>query len=86
MIGLFRQKYPDVAVHCTHHAPHCLAWQMDTDNYWGEVPSELQGSEILPYAEDELVLILPVLHPLQNAMITQKKISQVTIYCPRLPT
>ncbi len=69
MIGLFRQKYPDVAVQLHVHSTRRTAWsvangQLDLAIIGGEVPSELQGSlEIVPYAEDELVLVLPVFHP-----------------------
>jgi DNA-binding transcriptional LysR family regulator len=69
MIGLFRQKYPDVAVQLHVHSTRRTAWsvangQLDLAIIGGEVPSELQDSlEIVPYAEDELVLVLPVFHP-----------------------
>ncbi|MES1025446.1 LysR family transcriptional regulator [Gloeocapsa sp. BRSZ] len=69
MIGLFRQQYPDVAVQLHVHSTRRTAWsvangQVDLAIIGGEVPSELQDSlEILPYAEDELALILPVSHP-----------------------
>jgi len=70
MIGLFRQHYPDVAVQLHVHSTRRTAWsvangQVDLAIIGGEIPAELQGSlEILPYAEDELVLILPSFHPL----------------------
>jgi len=46
-IGLFRQKYPDVAVQL-HVPPHqtaleCGKWTVRPSN-WGGVPSELQDS------------------------------------------
>ncbi|OKH29049.1 LysR family transcriptional regulator [Chroogloeocystis siderophila] len=69
MIGLFRQQYPDVAVQLHVHSTRRTAWsvangQVDLAIIGGEVPSELQDSlEIIPYAEDELALILPVSHP-----------------------
>jgi DNA-binding transcriptional LysR family regulator len=70
MLGLFRQKYPDVAVQLHVHSTRRTAWsvangQIDLAIIGGEVPPELQDSlEILPYAEDELALILPVFHSL----------------------
>ena len=70
MIGLFRQKYPDVAVQLHVHSTRRTAWsvvngQVDMAIIGGEVPSELAESlEMIPYSEDELVLILPVFHPL----------------------
>jgi DNA-binding transcriptional LysR family regulator len=39
----------------------------------GEVPAELHETlEIIPYAEDELALILPVFHPLTKVTTVQK--------------
>lgn len=70
MIGMFRQKYPDVAVQLHVHSTRRTAWsvangQVDMAIIGGEVPSELAESlEVIPYAEDELALILPTFHPL----------------------
>ncbi|OCQ93090.1 transcriptional regulator [Oscillatoriales cyanobacterium USR001] len=70
MIGMFRQKYPNVAVQLIVHSTRRTAWsvangQIDLAIVGGEIPSELQDSlEIIPYAEDELALILPTSHPL----------------------
>jgi DNA-binding transcriptional LysR family regulator len=48
--------------------------QVDLAIIGGEVPTELQESlEIIPYAEDELALILPVLHPLAKVDTIQKE-------------
>ncbi|MUL36484.1 LysR family transcriptional regulator [Gloeocapsopsis dulcis] len=69
MIGLFRRQYPDVAVQLHVHSTRRTAWsvangQVDLAIIGGEVPTELQDSlEIIPYAEDELALILPMSHP-----------------------
>ncbi len=69
MIGLFRQKYPDVAVQLHVHSTRRTAWsvangQIDLAIIGGEVPAELQDSlETAPYAEDELALVLPIAHP-----------------------
>lgn len=70
MLGSFRQRYPEVAVQLHVHSTRRTAWsvangQIDLAIIGGEVPPELQDSlEIIPYAEDELALILPVFHPL----------------------
>lgn len=78
MIGMFRQSYPDVAVQLHVHSTRRTAWsvangQVDLAIIGGEVPSELQESlEIVPYAEDELALILPVFHPFTKLDQIQK--------------
>jgi DNA-binding transcriptional LysR family regulator len=65
MIGLFRQKYPEVSVQLHVHSTRRTAWsvangQLDLAIIGGEVPADLLESlEITPYAEDELALILP---------------------------
>lgn len=69
MIGIFRQKYPDVAVQLHVHSTRRTAWsvvngQVDIAIIGGEIPAELiESLEIVPYSEDELVLILPIFHP-----------------------
>ena len=79
MIGLFRQKYPDVAVQLHVHSTRRTAWsvangQVDLAIIGGEVPGELQESlEIIPYAEDELALILPVFHPFAKLHTIQRE-------------
>ncbi|MGF1497685.1 MAG: LysR family transcriptional regulator [Elainellaceae cyanobacterium] len=79
MIGRFRQQYPDVAVQLHVHSTRRTAWsvangQIDLAIIGGEVPPELQDSlEIVPYAEDELALILPVLHPFARNITVQKE-------------
>ncbi|MBE9178895.1 LysR family transcriptional regulator [Oculatella sp. LEGE 06141] len=78
MIGLFRQRYSDVAVQLHVHSTRRTAWsvangQIDLAIIGGEVPPELQDSlEIIPYAEDELALILPVFHSLARTVTIQK--------------
>jgi DNA-binding transcriptional LysR family regulator len=73
MIGLFRQRYPDVAVQLHVHSTRRTSWsvangQIDLAIIGGEVPPELQDSlEIINYAEDELALIMPVFHPLASS-------------------
>ncbi|MEH2244343.1 LysR family transcriptional regulator [Nostoc sp.] len=79
MIGMFRQKYPDVAVQLHVHSTRRTAWsvangQVDLAIIGGEIPGELSESlEILPYAEDELALILPVFHPFTKHEKIQKE-------------
>ncbi|MBF2026842.1 MAG: LysR family transcriptional regulator [Oscillatoriales cyanobacterium C42_A2020_001] len=78
MIGMFRQKYPDVAVQLHVHSTRRTSWsvangQIDLAIIGGEISPELQDSlEIIPYAEDELALILPVSHPLAKEDVVQK--------------
>ena len=72
MIGQFRQRYPDVAVQLHVHSTRRTAWsvangQIDLAIIGGEIPPELQDSlEVVPYAEDELALIMPVFHSLAS--------------------
>ena len=79
MIGLFRQKYPDVAVQLQVHSTRRTSWgvsngQVDLAIIGGEVPSDLQDTlQIIPYAEDELALILPTFHPLAKVETIQKE-------------
>jgi DNA-binding transcriptional LysR family regulator len=79
MIGAFRKTYPDVAVQLHVHSTRRTSWsiangQIDLAIIGGEVPPELQESlEIIPYAEDELALILPTSHPLAKSTFIQKE-------------
>jgi DNA-binding transcriptional LysR family regulator len=72
MIGAFRKKYPDVAVQLHVHSTRRTSWsvangQIDLAVIGGDVPPELQDSlEIIPYAEDELALVLPTSHSLSR--------------------
>jgi DNA-binding transcriptional LysR family regulator len=69
MIGLFHQKYPYVSVQLQVHSTRRTSWavangQVDLAIIGGEVPSELHDIlEIIPYAQDELALIIPPNHP-----------------------
>jgi DNA-binding transcriptional LysR family regulator len=78
MIGIFRQQYPEVAVQLHVHSTRRTAWsvangQIDLAIIGGEVPPELQDSlEIIPYAEDELALILPVQHSFARVATIQR--------------
>jgi DNA-binding transcriptional LysR family regulator len=79
MIGMFRQKYPDVAVQLHVHSTRRTAWsvangQVDLAIIGGEIPGELSESlEVVPYAEDELALILPPNHPFTKLETIQKE-------------
>ncbi len=69
MIGLFRQKYPDVAVQLQVHSTRRTGWsvangQIDLAIIGGELPLELKELCRCAYASDELALVLPVKHPL----------------------
>lgn len=79
MIGLFRKRYADVAVQLHVHSTRRTSWsvangQIDLAIIGGEVPVELQDSLVtVPYAEDELALIVPVFHPLAQAEKIQRE-------------
>ncbi|MEB3333725.1 MAG: LysR family transcriptional regulator [Cyanobacteriota bacterium] len=72
MIGLFRQKYPDVAVQLQVHSTRRTAWgvangQVDLAIIGGELPPDLNDLlQVIPYANDELALVLPPKHPLSR--------------------
>jgi DNA-binding transcriptional LysR family regulator len=79
MIGLFRQKYPEVSVQLQVHSTRRTSWgvangQVDLAIIGGEVPQELQEVlRVIPYADDELALILPIFHPLAKVEMIQKE-------------
>jgi DNA-binding transcriptional LysR family regulator len=79
IIGLFRQRYPQIAVQLQVHSTRRIAWnvangQVDIAIIGGEVPVELEKVlDIIPYAEDELALILPKSHPFSNRLEIQKE-------------
>jgi DNA-binding transcriptional LysR family regulator len=79
MIGLFRKRYCDVAVELHVHSTRRTSWsvangQIDLAIIGGEVPVELQESLVtVPYAEDELALILPIFHPLARVGTIQRE-------------
>ncbi len=79
MIGMFRQKYPEVTVQLQVHSTRRTSWsiangQIDLAIIGGEVPIELQETlKSLPYAEDELALVLPPDHHLAKAELIQKE-------------
>jgi DNA-binding transcriptional LysR family regulator len=79
MIGVFREKYPEVSVQLHVHSTRRTAWsvangQVDLAIIGGEVPAELQESlEVIPYAEDELALIIPSNHAFAQQGSIQKE-------------
>ena len=70
MIGLFRQAYPDVSVQLKVHSTRRTGWsvangQIDLAIIGGQLPGDLENLlQIIPYATDELALVLPITHPL----------------------
>ena len=72
MIGLFRQKYPDVSVQLQVHSTRRTCWsvangQIDLAIIGGQLPSDLENLlQVIPYATDELALVLPSKHTLSN--------------------
>nr|ARW64893.1 transcription regulator of Rubisco operon [Polysiphonia sertularioides] len=79
LIGLFRQRYPQVNVQLQVHSTRLISWsvangQVDLAVIGGEVPNELKNIlQITAYAEDELALILPMSHPFSKVSDIQKE-------------
>nr|YP_009297400.1 LysR transcriptional regulator [Erythrotrichia carnea]AOM66743.1 LysR transcriptional regulator [Erythrotrichia carnea] len=79
LIGLFRQRYPQVAVQLQVHSTRRISWsvangQVDLAVIGGEIPSELQQVlQVTSYAEDELALILPKSHPFSTSANIKKE-------------
>lgn len=82
MIGLFRQKYPDVSVQLQVHSTRRTGWsvangQIDLAIIGGQLPSDLEGLlQIIPYATDEVALVLPSTHILAK----QKELTKEDLY------
>ena len=78
MIGLFRQKYPDVAVQLQVHSTRRTSWsvangQIDLAIIGGELPSDLaEQLQVVHYASEDLALVLPVKHPMARLQELQK--------------
>lgn len=78
LIGLFRHKYPQIAVELHVHSTRRICWEVahghiDLAIVGGEVPRDLKKDlDIAPYAEDELALILPRTHPFSALPYIQK--------------
>ena len=79
LIGLFRQKYPQITVQLQVHSTRRIAWsvasgQINLAIIGGQVPKELKNTlQVTPYAEDELALIVPKLHPFSKLEKIQKE-------------
>ena len=79
LIGLFRQNYPQIAVQLQVHSLRRISWSVEIGLVnlaiiGGKVPPELDNVlQITPYAEDELALILPKLHPFSKLDYIQKE-------------
>jgi len=73
MIGHFRQKYPEVSVQLQIHSTRRTGWsvangQIDIAIIGGQLPLELNELlEVIPFATDELALVLPTNHPLAKS-------------------
>ena len=79
MIGVFRQKYPEVSVQLQIHSTRRTGWsvangQIDIAIIGGQLPLELNESlEVIPFATDELALVLPTNHPLAKSQELTKE-------------
>ena len=88
MIGLFRQKYPQVSVQLQIHSTRRTGWsvangQIDIAIIGGQLPLELNESlQVIPFATDELALVLPVNHPLSKS----KELTKEDLYSLRFIT
>ena len=79
LIGIFRNKYPQIAVELQVHSTRKISWGIVNGNIdlaivGGEIPQELKKNlEVISYAEDELALILPLSHPFSSKEFIQKE-------------
>ncbi len=88
MIGIFRQKYPDVSVQLQVHSTRRTGWsvangQIDLAIIGGELPTDLQELlQVTPYATDELALVLPTKHPLSKLLeLTKEDLYRLGFIC-----
>jgi DNA-binding transcriptional LysR family regulator len=84
LISLFRKKYPQIIVQLHVDSTRHICWnvangQIDLAIIGGEVPIELrQTLQVIPYAEDELALIIPNNHPFaQKSEIKKEDLYQL---------
>ena len=88
MIGVFRQKYPEVSVQLQIHSTRRTGWsvangQIDIAIIGGQLPLELNELlEVIPFATDELALVLPTNHPLAKS----KELTKEDLYSLRFIT
>lgn len=79
LIGIFKNKYPQISIELQVHSTRKISWGVANGNIdlavvGGEVPQELQKDlRITSYAEDELALILPISHPFSTLEFIQKE-------------
>nr|WDB00562.1 LysR transcriptional regulator [Cavernulicola chilensis] len=79
LIGLFKQKYPQIALQLQVHSTRRVSWsvangQIDLAIVGGEIPAELREIlRIITYAEDELALIVSTSHPFCKLSSIQKE-------------
>jgi DNA-binding transcriptional LysR family regulator len=79
MIGMFRERYPEVSVQLHVHSTRRTAWsvangQVDLAIIGGEIPAELHESlDVLPYAEDEFALIVPSSYDISKQGVIPKE-------------
>ena len=85
MIGLFREKYPQVTVQLQIHSTRRTSWsvangQIDLAIVGGQLPLELNDLlEVIPYGNDELALVLPPTHPLAKIdQLTKEDLYQLS--------
>ena len=79
LIGIFRHKYPQIAIELQVHSTRKISWgvangSIDLAIVGGKVPPELHSTlQVISYAEDELALILPLSHPFSSREFIQKE-------------
>ena len=79
LIGIFKNKYPQISIELQVYSTRKISWGVANGNIdlavvGGEVPQELQKDlRITSYAEDELALILPLSHPFSTLEFIQKE-------------
>ena len=79
LIGIFRHKYPQIAIELQVHSTRKISWgvahgNIDLAIVGGEVPKDLKTNlKISSYAEDELALILPLSHPFSSLEFIKKE-------------
>jgi len=79
LLGVFKKNYPFITLKLEIHSTRRLAWyvangQLDFAIVGGILPKELKSTlDVVPYANDELVLILSPSHPLANMTELRKE-------------
>jgi DNA-binding transcriptional LysR family regulator len=79
LIGLYKQRYPQISIQLQVQSTRKIAWavangQIDIAIVGGEIPYELKNIlKKIPYAEDELTLILPKSHPFSKLKEIKKE-------------